>query len=88
MSEGRKSLCFSPQNITWKGHTFALAMPMQAHECPPSYPAEVLSKKLFTSNAAKAEYLKTGFCCTSSKEAGLGQVQASEDRTGRLFDSP
>lgn len=49
---------------------------------------EMLREKLLTSNVAKAEYLKTGLCCTSSKEAGLGQVQASEDSTGRLSDSP
>lgn len=87
MYEGRKSFCFSPHSITWKGHTFALAKPTHAHERPPSYPGEVLSKKSFTSNAAKVEYLKTGLSCTASKEAGLGQVQASEDSTGRLFDS-
>lgn len=51
------------------------------------WPRGSSKQEIFTSNTAKVEYLKTGSSCTSSKEAGLGQVQASEDSTGRLFDS-
>lgn len=44
MSDGRKSLRFSPQNSSWKGHSSALAMPAPARESPPSHLGEVLAR--------------------------------------------
>lgn len=64
-----------------------------SHACTCLYesslpPGGRTSKKWLTSNAAKVEHLKSGGGCTSNEEAGLGQVQASENNPGRLSDSP
>lgn len=38
------SHCFSPQHITWKGHSSALAMSAPACESPPSHLGEALAR--------------------------------------------
>jgi len=87
MLEGQKLLAFLLKILPVRAT--ALPQPCQhlLRRVLPSHLGRRLSKKRFTSKAAKAEYLQTGLSCTCSKEAGLGQVQAPEDSTGRLFDS-
>lgn len=48
MPEGQKSLCFSPRNITCKGHSSASAVPAPAREGPPLLPgAKAQQEKIY-----------------------------------------
>ena len=48
MPEGQKSLPFSPQNITCKGHSSASAMPAPAQGSPPLPPrAKAQQEKIY-----------------------------------------